>query len=60
MADVNLYSFPEGRVEGIAYLYVKKKQYDNPTPTQLAEDYMKACKEIRQFFAAHQKKEDWF
>lgn len=59
MSDVNLSTFPSTKVEAIAYLYVQKKKYDDPTPAQLAEDYMKAYKEAYNFFKAHRAASEW-
>ena len=59
MAETTLSTFPENKIEAIAYLYVQKKQYQNPTPSQLAEDYMHAYKEVRNFFASHRGAENW-
>lgn len=59
MAEVNLSTFPDGKVEALAYLYVQKKNYDNPTPKLLAEDYMHAYKEIHGFFSEHRNRTEW-
>lgn len=59
MSDINLSTFPDNKVEAIAYLYVQKKQYDNPTPEQLAEDYMNAYKKIHTFFMEHRERSYW-
>lgn len=50
MPDIDLSTFPSSKVEALAYLYVQKKEYSNPTPETLAEDYMNAYKRIRNFF----------
>lgn len=59
MSEVDLSTFPSSKVEAIAYLYVQKKEYDNPTPTQLAEDYMNAYKEVYNFFKEKRASSNW-
>ena len=59
MDEVKLSTFPSSKVEAISYLYVQKKEYDNPTPDQLAEDYMNAYKSISNFFASHKERSNW-
>lgn len=55
----NFSTFPSNGIEAIAYLYVQKKVYDNPTPELLAEDYMKAYKEVHKFFLEHKGAKNW-
>ena len=52
-------SFPSSQTEALAYLYVQKKEYNNPAPHELAEDYMNAYKEINSFFSAHRERSNW-
>lgn len=59
MSDINFSTFPSNKVEAIAYLYVQKKNYDNPTPEQLASDYMNAYKSVHNFFREHRERSDW-
>lgn len=59
MADVDLSTFPSTKTEAIAYLYVQKKEYDNPTPEELAQDYMNAHKAVATFFREHRNASDW-
>lgn len=59
MPDIDLSTFPSSKVEALAYLYVQKKEYSNPTPETLAEDYMNAYKRIRNFFAEHRDASYW-
>ena len=59
MSDIELSSFPSSKVEAIAYLYVQKKEYDNPTPELLAEDYMNAYKAASAFFREHRGRSNW-
>lgn len=37
----------------LALLYVQKKDYENPTPEQLAEDFTKAEDKIRAYIETH-------
>ncbi len=59
MSDIDLSTFPSNKVEAIAYLYVQKKQYDNPSPEQLAEDFMNAYKKVNAFFNEHRDRSYW-
>lgn len=43
------------RAESLAYLYVQKKQYDNPSPEELAKDYTDAYESIHQYFTDHRE-----
>lgn len=59
MSNIDLSTFPSNKTEAIAYLYVLKKDYENPTPALLAQDYMDAYKEVRQFFIDHSERSNW-
>lgn len=59
MSDTVLSTFPSNKVEAIAYLYVQKKEYVNPTPEALAADYMAAHKAVHKFFSEHRSTSDW-
>lgn len=59
MSDTNLSTFPANRVEAIAYLYVQKKEFENPTPELLAEEYMNAYKKVHNYFKEHRARSNW-
>ena len=60
MSDINFSTFPSNKVEAIAYLYVQKKEYViNPSPEELANDYMDAYKRASAFFNEHRDRSNW-
>ncbi|MDO5575315.1 MAG: hypothetical protein Q4G60_15200 [bacterium] len=58
MSDVHV--FPCSSAQALALLYVQKKEYENPTPEQLAEDYKIAYSSINEYFKDNKKPSDWF
>lgn len=60
MSDIDFSTFPSNKVEAIAYLYVQKKEYaTNPSPEELAEEYMNAYKKVHHFFKEHRERSNW-
>lgn len=59
MSNSDLFTFPSNRTEALACLFVQKKQYDNPSPEELAKDYMDAYKRIRKFFSDNRESSNW-